>query len=228
MKKNKLGKVLFCGRKNCKISKKAQQFIKKKSSKFYFIESNKVGEKIPQKITKMRFDYVFCFRSFFILKKNFLAKVKNVSINFHPSPPKFRGAGGINYSLFNKLKYFATTAHIMNEKIDYGDIIDVKKLPITRKDNIETVLSKTHKISFKQIKYIINQILKSPNNLDKLIKKNKNLKWSKKYNSVDTLNKFYEIKLNVTKKSFFRKIHATNTTKFKPYIILYGKKFVLE
>ncbi len=228
MKKKKLGKVLFCGRKNCNISKDIRSFIKKKSNKFYYAECSKIGEKIPSKFTKVKFDYVFCFRSFFILKKNFLKKVRNVSINFHPSPPEFRGAGGINYSLFKKLNFFATTAHVMNEKIDYGDIIDVRKLIINDKDNIEKVLSKTYRLSFVQIKYVINELLKNPNNIFNLIKKNKNIKWSKKYNSIKDLNKFYEINLGITKKIFLRKIRATYTSKFKPYIFLHGKKFILE
>ena len=34
------------------------------------------------------------------------------------------------------------TAHHMNEKIDDGDIIMVKKFPISRKDNVESLLKK--------------------------------------------------------------------------------------
>ena len=54
MKKKKLGVVLFSGRKNCIFTRKIKKFIKKKSDKFYYIESTKIGEKLPKSITKIR------------------------------------------------------------------------------------------------------------------------------------------------------------------------------
>ena len=228
MKKKKLGVVLFSGRKNCIFTRKIKKFIKKKSDKFYYIESTKIGEKLPKSITKISFDYIFLFRSFFLLKKNFLNRVKKKAINIHPSPPKYRGAGGINYTLFEKSNFFGSTAHIINEKIDSGPIIDFKKFRIKKIKKIEKILFKTYIVSTKQIFFIINQILKDQNNLNKLIKKNKKIKWSKKFHSIKKLNNFYQIDKNIKKKDLIKKIKATNTSKFKPYILLHGKKFILE
>jgi hypothetical protein len=41
------------------------------------------------------------------------------------------------------------------------------------------------------------------------------------------LDKFYEIHLKIKKKEFDRKIRATYTKNFKPFIYLYKKKFIL-
>ena len=72
-----LGTVLFFGRKNCSYSKKVKNLLQKKSKKFYFFESKKKEEKINKKFLKLKYDYIFCFRSFYILKENLLKKVKN-------------------------------------------------------------------------------------------------------------------------------------------------------
>ena len=87
---------------------------------------------------------------------------------------------------------------------------------------------KTYIVSTKQIFFIINQILKDQNNLNKLIKKNKKIKWSKKFHSIKKLNNFYQIDKNIKKKDLIKKIKATNTSKFKPYILLHGKKIILK
>ena len=227
MNKKRLGVVLYCGRKNCNFSIKIRKFIKKYSNKFYYLESKIIGEKIPRKFYKPKYDYIFCFRSFYIIRNNLLKKVKKAPINFHPSPPEFRGAGGINYTLYKKLNFFGTTAHLMSKKIDYGKILDVRKFKINNKESVEKILNKTYKISTKQIFYVVNELLKNQNNLSKLIKKNQKIKWSRKYNTIKDLNKFYKINIRVTKSEFLRKIHATNTSKFKPFITLHGHKFLL-
>ena len=64
------------GRAKCSYSKKIKQVLKKKTKKLFYFESNKVGEKIDKKYLKLNFDYIFCFRSFYILKKSILKKVK--------------------------------------------------------------------------------------------------------------------------------------------------------
>ena len=76
--------------------------------------------------------------------------------------------------------------------------------------------------------YIINLLSKNSNNLNKLINKNKKVKWEKKIRKLKDLNKFYEIKKNVSKKEILNKIRATNTKNFKPYVILHNKKFILN
>ena len=94
------------------------------------------------------------------------------------------------------------------------------------KDNIKKLLDYTYQSMFIQAKKIINKLVVDECNLKILIKKNNNLKWSNKIKSFDDLNKFYKINLNCDKKEFLKKIKATNTDNFKPYIIFHGKKFL--
>ena len=81
---------------------------------------------------------------------------------------------------------------------------------------------------FKQAKITINLLLKNENNLARLIKKNKKIKWSKKITTKKDLEKIYLINKNISKKDFSKQIRATNTKFFKPYTLFYGKKFILH
>ena len=228
LKKKTLGVVLFMGRSKCPYSKKIKNLLKKKSKKLYYFESNKIGEKINNEYLKLNYDYIFCFRSFYILKKNILKKVKKAAINFHPGPPEYRATGCVNYAVYENSKFYGCTAHLINEKVDNGKIIDVKKFSINRKDNISKILNKTYKVMSSQAISLINQIKINPNFIENQIEKNKKIKWSNKIKKIKDLDKFYIINKNIKKKDFLNKIRATDTPKFKPYIKLYGKKFILE
>ena len=223
-----LGTVLFFGRKDCLYSKRVKNFLQKKSKKFYFLQSKKKGEKISKKYFKLKYDYIFCFRSFYILKKNLLKKVNKEAINFHPGPPEYRGIGCVNYAIYENSKFYGCTSHLINEKIDSGKIINIKRFRINKKDGVHEVLLKTYKIMTKQAISVINQINKNPKNIKKWINNNKNTKWSKKIRKLKYLNRFYEIKKNISERDLINKIRATNTTKFKPYMYIHGEKVILE
>jgi len=137
--------LLFC-KYNCKHSNKIKKILKKNSKKLVCLYSKKNNEKIKvNKINRYKYDYVFCFRSYYILKNNFIKKIKNPIINFHPGLPKYRGRGSVNFSLYNKEKYFGCTAHIIDsELIDNCPILDVKKFYVDDNSNVDAILKKTH------------------------------------------------------------------------------------
>ncbi len=118
---------LFFGKNNDAHSNKVKILLRKNSKKFYFIKSHKRGEKLKKKFLTKNYDYIFCFKSYYILKKNLLKRAKIAAINFHPGPPEYRGTGCVNYAIYENAKFYGCTAHLISEKIDKGKIIDVKK-----------------------------------------------------------------------------------------------------
>ena len=227
-KRDSLGVVLFIGRNACSYSNKIKMFLKKNSKKFYYFESSRIGEKINKKYLRLNYNYIFCFRSFYILKKNILKKVNNAAINFHPGPPEYRGTGCVNYALYNNSKFYGCTAHLIDEKIDNGKIIDIKKFNISKKNSVSEVLRKTYENMTSLAISTIKNVKKNPDFIENQILKNKNIKWSSKITNIKDLDDFYRIHTNIKKNNFLKKIRATYTPKFKPYIELYGKKFILE
>jgi methionyl-tRNA formyltransferase len=212
-------KVLFCGRKNDKYSIKIIELLKKKniSLKFFLSDSKKkITKKEKNLIYLDNYDFIFSFRSHIIINIKKINK-KCVSINFHPGPPNYRGIGCVNFALLNKEKYYGATAHIMNSIIDSGPILSVMKFRISNKISLEKILEKTYKLQFKQFKKITNELFKNKENIKNLLKKNKNIKWSKKLYLKKDLMKLYNL-ANYTKKyEVSDLLRATLTEKFKPY-----------
>ncbi|MCH2159793.1 MAG: hypothetical protein MK096_13580 [Oleiphilaceae bacterium] len=65
------------------------------------------------------------------IKEPLLSFPKKGVINFHPAPlPDYKGTGGYNFAILDRLKEWEVTAHYVDETIDTGDIIKSKALPI--------------------------------------------------------------------------------------------------
>ena len=127
----------------------------------------------------------------------------------------------------NEEKRYGSTVHLIDsDKIDNGKIVDVVLWKNKNASSVEEILLKTYEKQFYQFKRVIKYIKKD--NLEFLIKKNKKYKWSKKLYTKNDLNNLYLIDVNVKKKYFQKILKSTITEKFKPYIVLHGKKFVYE
>ncbi len=51
-------------------------------------------------------------------------------INFHPAPlPDYKGLGGYNFAILDKLREWAATAHYVDDNLDTGPIIEVRRFP---------------------------------------------------------------------------------------------------
>ncbi|MBW1615640.1 MAG: hypothetical protein JRJ49_03715 [Deltaproteobacteria bacterium] len=61
---------------------------------------------------------------------NILKRASKAAINFHPSPPKYRGIGGYSWAIHNSDKIYGVTCHYMVEEIDCGAIIAVRSFSI--------------------------------------------------------------------------------------------------
>ncbi len=221
-------KVLLIARQNDKFSRKVYNFLKTKSSvKVFFTTKNNYRNR--KKFFKKKYDFIICYRAYMILKKSELLKARIASINIHPGPPEYRGIGCLNYALYNNEKFYGLTIHLMNTKIDNGDILFVKRFNILRNDDVDSLLTKTHNYCVRYIKKIMSLIFLNVTNIQTLKNKHKKFKWSKKIYNRKYFEKFYEIKIdkNIQTK-LFNKIRSTYYKNYKPYIILNKKKFILN
>tara|TARA_B110000008_G_C16917514_1_gene543317 strand:+ start:149 stop:1354 length:1206 start_codon:yes stop_codon:yes gene_type:complete len=218
--------ALFFAREGDNYSLEIFRLLKLNFKKVRAVWSKTYNEKINFNNFKT-YDYIFCFRSYFILNSSTLKKAKIAAINFHPSTPEYRGVGGVNYAIFNQAKFFGVTAHLMDRKIDHGKIFDVVKFKINKSYSIHDLLEKTHFEQYKQAKRIIESISKKKNFLEKKIRSNEFF-WSKKISNLKKLNNFYKIKKNDTKKIIQKKINSTVYKSYLPYVIINDKKFVLD
>ena len=113
---------------------------------------------------------------------------------------------------------YGSTCHIIDEKIDNGKIIDVKKFKLSKKYSVDDLQKITYTVMLKQAKEIIKNLSINKKYLNEKIMQNKKFQWSKKITNRKKLDKFYEIKINDTKSNIEKKIKATYTNLYKPFI----------
>tara|TARA_R110002153_G_scaffold1395_1_gene7180 strand:- start:5529 stop:6218 length:690 start_codon:yes stop_codon:yes gene_type:complete len=75
-------------------------------------------------LKKNKFDYLISFCYPYRVSKDILKLANKTNINFHPAPlPYYRGFAVYNFGIMNEESEWGTTAHIMEEKFDTGDIV---------------------------------------------------------------------------------------------------------
>lgn len=210
-------KILFLCKRNDKFSKTCEIFLKKKFRFIQVIREDSSSYLIQKKLN-FKPDLILLFRNKTILKTSLIKKAKIGCFNFHPSTPKYRGIGGINYAIYNQDTYFGCTCHqITNEKIDSGKIVNFYKFRIPKKADLKKLLNITHINTLKQFKIIVPKLVVKKK-LQNLMSACKSIKWSKKYYNKKQLEKFYVLKKN--EKNIELKIKSTYLNKkFRPYYI---------
>lgn len=87
-------------------------------------------------------DWIISFKSDLILSRDILGRAKKGAINFHPSPPKYRGLGGYWWALHNGDNVFGVTCHHMDERVDHGEIIMTESFSICPGETVESLKHK--------------------------------------------------------------------------------------
>lgn len=222
-------RVLFFGRSCCDATEKALTFLKTLNCEITFVISKGRGEELPCDTVNWDGEYIFCFRSFFILPKHILDKAKIAAVNFHPAPVEYPGSGCINFALYNNAKHYGVTAHLMNEKIDNGAILECKRFLIFPMDTLDSLLQRTHhKLLDLFFEVVTDLILGGKEALDQKILSSSDEKWTGPAIKNKEFEKLKNISVDISEGELEKVIRATYTEKFPPYIKLYGYDFLLK
>lgn len=66
-----------------------------------------------------------------ILKQHQIDRAGQVAVNLHMAPlPEYRGSNQFSFAILEGREEFGTTIHIMDSRIDHGDILFQKRFPI--------------------------------------------------------------------------------------------------
>lgn len=222
-------KVMFFGQKSCGYSQKAYAYLQHLGFEVTPVWSTNRQEKLPEDVMAWEGDYIFCFRSYYILKKPLLDRAKIAAINFHPASAEYPGSGCVNWALYDNSSTYGTIAHIMTEKIDNGAIIECRRFPVLPQDTVDTLLARTHLKTYDLILDIATGLaLEGEAFLRRKIEAASHEKWRGEARKMHEIDALQNIPLTATKEEMERVIRATNTPKFPPYIMFHGRKFVLK
>lgn len=221
--------VLFFGRKNCDASAKALNHLICLGFKVTSVFSNGRGEALPEDISSWSGDYIFCFRSMFILPKSLINRAKVAAINFHPGSPEYPGSGSLNFALYENSKFYGVTSHLMSEKVDAGSIVECRRFPIHDSDSVNTLLERTHVKLLDLFFDVVSGIsIGGHNYIKKSLDTFADDRWSGVNRKIRDLDRLSIIDKNITEDDLKKLIRATFTEGYPPKIVLYGYEFVLK
>ena len=150
-KKNSLFKIELVISNN--FNAKGLEIANKSKIKNQYIEySNKKNfENFSLKLLKKYKIDLVCLAGFMrILSREFIKKYSKPILNIHPSLlPKYKGLNTHYKAIKNKDIYSGATVHIVNEKLDSGQIIIQEKVKILKTDKENTLRKKVLKIEHK-------------------------------------------------------------------------------
>ena len=222
-------RILFFGKHNCHYSQRAFEHLHRLGFEVDAVWSRSRSEPMPDDIGTWRGDYILCFRSYFILRKSLLERASIAAINFHPAPTEYPGSGCINWALYDNAEHYGVTAHIMNEEIDNGAIIECRRFPILPRDNVSTLLAKAHQEASDLLIDISTGLkLEGEIYLKKKLEESKTERWHGQARKMKEIDDLQNVSLACTKEELEKIIRATYTPDFPPVIDLHGYKFVLK
>lgn len=220
-------KVLFFGNKNCQYSMEAFNFLQRLQLDVTGVWSESRKEKIPEKFYSWKGDYIFAFQSYFLVPKKILNNAK-ICINIHPASPDYPGSGGPSWALYDGVKSYGCTAHIMNERIDNGAILKVKKFKVLETDTITSLMQRAKLNAIVLFYEIVEDIFINKKSIDEFLLESSNEHWKGLDRKISQVNKMRIIDPTISFEEFNKRVRAFHSKAYPLTLEMYGKKFILD
>lgn len=222
-------KVMLFGRKECEKSQEIAQHLKNKFDHVtpYFFKDR--FDNFPAELIDWQGSYVFSFRCPVKIPEVVLKSVSVAAINFHPAPPNYRGSGSASLAIYEKAAHFGCTAHIMEKEIDTGQILECRRFEIAADETLPELWEKANEYTFRMALEFIAGV--SAYGEEFILQKKKDFSSESWFGPLRTLKEIDALQLidfGISEEEFHRIIRATAINSFRPYVNLYGHKFVYE
>lgn len=222
-------RVLFFGREDCAATLNVLGRLKRYGFDVTYVVSTRRGEKLPEGLAEWEGDYIICFRSLFILPGHLLDRAAIAAINFHPAPPEYPGSGCINFALYDGVDSYGVTAHLMNEKVDNGRILEVRRFPVHECDTLPDVLSRTHsELENLCIDFVAELAAAGGSRLESKLAACENVHWRGQARRMKDLEELQLVNPDIDRTELDRIVRATYVEAFPPKISLHGYDFYLR
>jgi methionyl-tRNA formyltransferase len=222
-------KILFMGRDNCEYTARALELFESLEIEYVVHLSSNRNEDLPLNIRGFRGDYLLSFNNYIIVPDSLLKAIKKASINFHPSPPEYRGSGGSSWAIYNQEQEFCVTAHLMNQFVDSGAIFDLVRFKIQEKENWLSLKKRALDYSFQQLERTLIGICEQgysyiQKNLDSF----HSTTWSGPIRKIHEIDDMQVLTCNASEEQISRTIRAFHSQSHPVKLRISGRTFVLE
>lgn len=117
------------------------------------------GDPFPELLEQWRGDWLVSFRGDLVVPERIFSRAAKGAINFHPSPPWFRGLGGQHYAIYDGHDTYGTTCHHLAASIDAGSIIDVKTFAVAPGETTSALRQHVGAYSLAQFYEVVSKYL---------------------------------------------------------------------
>lgn len=212
---------ILCKKKNIKIiglvTRKKGNFWWEPEKLINFAKQNNIRIIKKEILENLKADLLISVLYPFILSKKILMNSK-LSVNLHQGPlPELKGKYSNYHCIMNNMKYFGSTFHVIDSKLDSGEIIEKKIFKVSETDTAIELYEKNDQVAFDIFKRNINKILNFKFKTFKQLKS----KNSKSYSINSIKNEVKNIK---NKKKLWNLVRANEFPPFSPAFIKYKSK----
>lgn len=190
-----------------------------------FLSKNR-GETLPPLVRGWKGDFIFAFRSLAILPRAVLDSASASAINFHPGPPEYPGSGSTNFALLEGATSFGVTAHVMDDIVDSGEILRVKRFRIDPEDDLETLTTKAHKELLSLALRFITDALDKKTRIRAQLKTTKEIEWSGVRQKIGLIDELSKIDVNISQTELSNRIRALHHPDFPLQLDIHGYTFI--
>ena len=221
-------KALFFGRAGCAKSDLALAFLETAGFQTEVEFSQTPGTKLPARVHSWRGDWIFCFRSYYILPQSVIDSAKQGAINFHPAPSNYRGRGCLNFALYNNAQEYGVTTHMVEAKVDSGPILRCDRFPIFSGDGVDSLLQRTHHYLLSAFYHTVGGITREGRaHVDTLLKTCR-ATWSGPLYKLSDLNALQILDPGVTPEEMDRVVRATHCADYPTQLEIHGMRFAFN
>lgn len=162
-----------------------------------------------------------------ILKAEDIAKAKEIAVNLHMAPlPEYRGCNQFSFAILDGKEEFGTTIHVMDPRIDHGDILFQKRFPVPEDCWVDQLYQLTEDASVKLFQQTLSALVKG--NYNRLPQAALEARYGSSLHFRKEMEVIKQVQLSWPPEQIRRHIRATSMPGFEPpYFILDGKKMYI-
>lgn len=222
-------RVLFFGRAGCEGTSKLRALMAASGFDVSYIESAGFGEAMPPEAEDWAGDYIFCYRSYFILRAPLIARAEVAAINFHPGPPEYPGSGCLNFALYEDAAAYGVTAHLINEKVDNGAILKVTRFAVQPEDTVPSLLARSHAaLQGLALEVVSGIAAEGRGYVAACLAAAEEEAWRGEARKMRELTALQRITPEIGEAELSRRIRAAHTRGHPLHLEIHGKRFVLD
>jgi len=208
--------LLFLGKKDDGHTERAADFCRRNFTTVG-VYLGQWGDPFPEETGSSHWGCIISYLSRWILPPEVL-KSAALAINFHPGPPEYPGYGCNNFAILEDAKDYGVTCHHMNQSVDSGPIIAVRRFPVLATDDGGTLLLRAydHQLAlFYEIAALIVQGKDLPRS---------EATWTRKPFTRKQFNELGKISVDMSEEEAARRRRAVNVEALRRYAEAQGKK----